>query len=401
MSLSATPSSVRKHIGIFGRRNAGKSSLLNAITGQDAAVVSPVKGTTTDVVSKPMELLPAGPVVFVDTPGLDDDGVVGSERVRRAKKALSTVDAALVVMDSETPPDETDLMILDAVRGRGIPFVIVINKSDLSLDGFSYKEKLPDDAKVISVSALKGTGITELKTMLGGMLSGGEEKPLCRDLFSPGDTIVLVIPIDKAAPKGRLILPQQQMIRDILDGGGSALMVKEDQLEKALETHPSLVITDSQVFGSVSRIVPESIPLTSFSILFARYKGGLESAIRGVKAAESLESGDKVLIAEGCTHHRQCGDIGRDKIPFWLRKMTGKDIDFDFTSGSGFPDDPSEYRLIVHCGGCMLTENEMGRRRAIAGSYGVPMTNYGILIAYMNGILRRSLSVFPDLEKLL
>ena len=401
MALSGTPSSARKHIGIFGRRNAGKSSLLNAIASQDLAVVSPVKGTTTDAVSKAMEILPAGPVLLIDTPGLDDDGIIGSERVKRARKALSTVDAALVVIDAATAPDETDLGIIMSLKDRSLPYIVVINKID-AIDGeYSYRTQLPSDAKILAVSSVTKAGIDELKTEIGRMLAGGEEKPLARDLFNPGDTVVLVIPIDKSAPKGRLILPQQQTIRDILDGNGSVMMVKEDGLEKALAVNPSLVITDSQVFGLVSRIVPDSIPLTSFSILFARYKGGLECAVRGVKAVESLKDGDRVLISEGCTHHRQCGDIGRDKIPLWLLKRTGKELSFDFSSGTGFPDDLSPYSLIVHCGGCMLTEGEMGARRREAEAQGIPMTNYGILIAYINGILSRSLSVFPDIQRLL
>ena len=401
MALSGTPSSARKHIGIFGRRNAGKSSLLNAIASQELAVVSPVKGTTTDIVSKAMEILPAGPVLLIDTPGLDDDGIIGTERVKRARKALSTVDAALVVIDSQAAPDETDLGIISAVRERSIPYIVVINKSDKLSGEYGYRAMLPTDAVVMAVSSADKTGIDELRTMLGNLLAGGEEKPIARDLFSPGETVLLVIPIDKAAPKGRLILPQQQTIRDILDGNGAVMMVKEDGLEKALSVGPSLVITDSQVFGPVSRIVPDEIPLTSFSILFARYKGGLESAVRGVKKVESLSDGDRILIAEGCTHHRQCGDIGRDKIPRWLEAKTGKKLSFDFSSGTGFPEDLSPYSLIVHCGGCMLTEGEMGARRRNAGRCGIPMTNYGILIAYINGILRRSLSVFPDIQSIL
>ena len=401
MALSGTPSSVRKHIGIFGRRNAGKSSLLNAIAAQDLAVVSPVKGTTTDVVSKAMEILPAGPVLLLDTPGLDDDGIIGSERVKRARKALSAVDAALVVIDAGTAPDSTDLGIIRAVKERSIPYIVVINKSDTLKGEYGYKAMFPSDALIMEVSAAGMKGIDELRTALGRILAGGDDKPLVRDLFSPGETVLLVIPIDKSAPKGRLILPQQQTIRDILDGDGEVVMVKEDGLERALSSNPSLVITDSQVFGPVSRIVPESIPLTSFSILFARFKGGLESSVGGVKSVESLEDGDRILIAEGCTHHRQCGDIGRDKIPRWLEAKTGKKFSFDFSSGTGFPEDLSPYSLIVHCGGCMLTEGEMGARRAEAGKSGVPMTNYGILIAYLNGILKRSLSVFPDIQSLL
>ncbi len=401
MALSGTPSSVRKHIGIFGRRNAGKSSLLNVIASQDLAVVSPVKGTTTDTVSKAMEILPAGPVLLVDTPGLDDDGVIGLERVKKARKALSTVDAALVVIDASFSPDKTDLGIIREVKERSIPYVIVINKSDTVSGAYAWKDMLPSDATIIMASSVDGTGIEDIKNTLGNLLSEGEEKPIARDLISPGETVLLVIPIDKSAPKGRLILPQQQTIRDILDGNGSVMMVKEDGLEKALSYDPSLVITDSQIFGSVSKTVPETIPLTSFSILFARYKGSLESAVRGVRKVESLSDGDRILIAEGCTHHRQCGDIGRDKIPRWLEAKTGKKLSFGFSSGTAFPEDLSPYSLIIHCGGCMLTEQEMAFRRKKAEECGTPMTNYGILIAYINGILRRSLSVFPDIQRLL
>ena len=397
MAHSGTPSSARKHIGIFGRRNAGKSSLLNAIASQDLAVVSPVKGTTTDAVSKAMEILPAGPVLLIDTPGLDDDGIIGSERVKKARKALSTVDAALVVIDAATAPDETDLGIISSLKERSLPYIVVINKAD-AIDGeYSYRSQLPSDTNVLAVSSVTKAGIDELKTEIGRMLAGGEEKPLARDLFNPGDTVLLVIPIDKSAPKGRLILPQQQTIRDILDGNGSVMMVKEDGLERALAVNPSLVITDSQVFGPVSRIVPESIPLTSFSILFARYKGGLEGAVRGVKAIESLKNGDRVLISEGCTHHRQCGDIGTVKIPRWIKEYTGKEFEYSFSSGTEFTENPEKYSLIIHCGGCMLTEREMRYRYREAEESGTAITNYGILIAAVHGILPRSLSLFPDI----
>lgn len=393
MSLNTTPSANRVHISFFGRRNTGKSSLLNAVTGQDMAVVSEMKGTTTDPVQKSMELLPIGPVLLIDTPGMDDDQEgLGALRVKKAEQVLHKTDVAVLVVEAgkELLPMEKQLIKL--FTERELPYLLVHNKMDL-LEG----EPILQTEFEIYVSAQEGTNIQELKEKLGSLAKEGQERPLVKDLVSPGDFVLLVIPIDKAAPKGRLILPQQQVIRELLDMGAVPVEVQDDRMEdvlKRLGEKPRLVITDSQVFGKVSRGVPKDIPLTSFSILFARYKGILDGALKGAYTLDDLQNGDKVLISEGCTHHRQCNDIGTVKMPGWIEKHTGKKLEYAFTAGTGFPDDLTPYRLVVHCGGCMLNEREMLWRRNQAQSQGVPMTNYGIAIAHMNGILERSLEVF-------
>ena len=397
MSMNSTPSGERTHIGFFGRRNAGKSSLVNAVTGQPLSVVSDVKGTTTDPVSKAMELLPLGPVMIIDTPGFDDTGGLGEERVKRAKEVLRRVDIAVLVADAVDGLSETDRELISLFSERDIPFIIAYNKGDLT--GLEARED------GLTVSALTGENITLLKETLAHLVKTGDEnKKLCADLVSPGDAVVLVVPIDKAAPKGRLILPQQQTIRDLLDKGALSIVCCDTELAQTLELlgeRTALVITDSQVFGKVKDVVPESIRLTSFSILMARYKGFLETAVKGAAAIEELRSGDRILISEGCTHHRQCGDIGTVKLPAMLRRHTGKDFVIETSSGKGFPEDLTPYKLIIHCGGCMLNEREMNYRRRLAEDSGVPFTNYGIALAYMQGILKRTLSVFPQLEKLI
>ena len=394
MSLNQTPSSERVHIGFFGRRNAGKSSVVNAVTGQDLAVVSDVKGTTTDPVRKAMELLPMGPVMITDTPGYDDEGALGALRVRRTRQELNRTDIAVLVTDATQALTEEDRELLTLFREKGLPHLLVRNKSDLLP---AVPEAAPGE---IYVSALTGAGIHELKERLARLQKTGPQRHIIADKLSPGALAVLVVPIDKAAPKGRLILPQQQTIRDILDAGASALVVRDSELAKTLASlgrTPDIVITDSQVFGAVSKIVPREVPLTSFSILMARYKGLLEAAVRGTDAAEQLRDGDRILIAEGCTHHRQCGDIGTEKLPAWLRRYTGKALQFTTCSGAEFPEDLSPYALVVHCGGCMLGEREVLYRMKCAADQGVPITNYGTLIARMNGILSRSLEIFPEL----
>lgn len=395
MSLNSTPVSERIHIGFFGRRNAGKSSVVNAVTNQQISVVSDVKGTTTDPVTKTMELLPMGPVVIIDTPGFDDEGALGEQRVKRTKQVLNRVDVAVLIVDAEIGKTNADNELVEIFKAKKIPYIIAYNKSDIT-------EKTYGDG--ISVSALNGTNINLLKETIARLgKTGISDRVICSDLVKAGELAVLVVPIDTAAPKGRLILPQQQTIRDLLDSGASAVVVRDTELEallNSLGTEPSLVITDSQVFGKVKDIVPQTIRLTSFSILMARYKGFLETAVKGAAAIESLNDGDKVLISEGCTHHRQCDDIGTVKIPRWLKKHTQKDIIIETTSGKGFPDDLSPYKLIIHCGGCMLNEKEVQYRRKFAEDSGVPFTNYGTAIAYMQGILKRTLSVFPDIEKL-
>lgn len=397
MSLNDTPQSERIHIGFFGRRNAGKSSLVNAITNQQISVVSDVKGTTTDPVTKAMELLPLGAVVIIDTPGFDDEGELGQMRVKRTKQVLNRADLAVLVIDASTGKSQLDEELISLFKEKNIPYLIAYNKSDLT------GEKQYSDG--IAVSSLSGFNINELKEEIAKLAKvDKEQRVICSDLLKLGDIAVLVVPIDESAPKGRLILPQQQTIRDVLDAGASALVVKDTELEIILEelgTKPEVVITDSQVFGKVSKIVPQDIKLTSFSILMARYKGFLDTAVKGAVAIENLKDGDKVLISEGCTHHRQCNDIGTVKLPNWLRKYTGKDIVIETSSGKGFPDDLSEYGLVIHCGGCMLNEREMQYRRKFAEDQNIPFTNYGIAIAYMQGILKRTLSVFPNLEKLI
>ncbi|MBQ6990523.1 MAG: [Clostridia bacterium] len=399
MSLNQTPSAERVHIGFFGMRNAGKSSLVNAVTGQKLSLVSSVKGTTTDPVQKAMELLPMGPVVIIDTPGLDDEGELGQMRVERAKAVLAKIHVAILVVDGEKGLSELDQELLTEFAARKLPCVIAYNKADL-LDAVPA----PEPGK-IWVSAEQGTNIHELKEMIAALSkSAKSEKKLLADLVAAGDTVVLVIPIDESAPKGRLILPQQTTIRELLEIGATTVISRDTELPetlKKLKDPPKLVITDSQAFGRVSKMVPKEIMLTSFSILFARYKGDLATVVRGAAMLDQLRAGDKILISEGCTHHRQCNDIGSVKIPGWIRNYTGKEFEFCFTSGGEFPADPSEYALVVHCGGCMLGEKEMASRLARAGEKGVPMTNYGIAIAQMHGILARSLEPFPEILELL
>ena len=399
MGMNQTPASERVHISFFGKRNAGKSSVINAVTGQNLAIVSQVKGTTTDPVYKTMELLPLGPVMVIDTPGIDDEGELGKLRVKKSYQVLNKTDVALLVVDGTVGRQPEDEVLIQRFRDKSIPYMVVYNKLDLMEQEPACKE---DE---IWVSAEQETNIWELKEKIARL--GKQEEPdkyIVRDLMKPGDFLVLVVPIDKAAPKGRLILPQQQTIRDILDGDGSAIVVKENGLKEALEKlgqPPRLVITDSQVFDKVDADTPKEIMLTSFSILFARYKGDLAEAVRGVTALDSLRDGDKVLIGEGCTHHRQCDDIGTVKIPRWIREYTGCELSFDFTAGTEFPDDLSPYRMIVHCGGCMLNAREMKYRVQCAVDQGIPITNYGILVAYLRGILKRSLEPFPEIGRLL
>ncbi len=408
MNMNQTPSSERVHIAFFGKRNAGKSSVMNAVTGQDLAVVSDVKGTTTDPVSKAMELLPLGPVVMIDTPGIDDAGELGALRVRKSYQTLNKTDAAVLVIDAGQGPSAEDLALIGRIRDKSIPFLIVFNKSDLPHDSAACRKALPadiDTANILFVSAACREGITELKERLAIIAAPQEnQKRIIADKLQPGDLAVLVVPIDKAAPKGRLILPQQQTIRDILDADAISIVTKEDRLSETLTSlgkKPALVITDSQVFGQVAKQTPDDILLTSFSILFARYKGSLADTVRGAAALDHLQDGDTVLISEGCTHHRQCNDIGTVKLPGWISDYTGKKLQFAFTSGTEFPDDLSPYSLIVHCGGCMLNEREMLYRIKCAGDQNVPITNYGILISYIHGILKRSTAIFPEITALL
>ena len=395
MGLNETASAERVHIGFFGMRNAGKSSLVNAVTGQALSVVSDVKGTTTDPVRKAMELLPLGPVVIIDTPGLDDEGALGEMRVKKAKQVLNFVDIAVLVVDATVGLSELDGELVKLFEAKSIPYVVAYNKSDLPTARFV------DDVHSMRVSAVSGANINELKERIALLAKNDDSgRALVSDLIDSGDTVLLVVPIDKAAPKGRLILPQQQTIRDILDSGASALVCRDTELSdtlNAMKKQPKLVITDSQAFGRVSKAVPNDVMLTSFSILFARYKGNLRSSVRGVAALDRLEDGDKVLISEGCTHHRQCGDIGTVKLPAWITQYTGKKIVFEFTSGKDFPEELGEYKLVIHCGGCMLTEREMQYRAHQAEDSGIPMTNYGMVIAHTHGILRRSLEVFPEI----
>ena len=399
MSLNSQPSAERIHIGFFGLRNAGKSSVVNAVTGQKLSLVSEVLGTTTDPVQKAMEILPLGPVVVIDTPGVDDEGELGEMRVRRARQTLSKTDVAVLVVDALKGLQPADRELIGLFEARKIPYLIAWNKADL------LGEVPAPGERELYVSAATGANIYELKEAIGRLVRQPEaDKKLVGDLIAPNDLIVLVTPIDAAAPKGRMILPQQQMIRDVLDHNAMNVVVKETQLEAALaalSVKPRMVITDSQAFGPVSRIVPEDMLLTSFSILFARYKGELDEAVRGAAALDRLKDGDVVLISEGCTHHRQCGDIGTVKLPAWLKGYTKKALRFEFTSGGEFPDDPSPYALVVHCGGCMLNEREMKSRIARAREAGVPIKNYGIAIAQAHGILRRALSPFPQLQALL
>lgn len=399
MTMNQTPSANRVHIAFFGRRNAGKSSLLNAVTGQSIAVVSQVLGTTTDPVQKSMELLPLGPVVMIDTPGFDDEGELGSLRVQKAKQVLAKTDVAVLVAEAGKPLGPVERELLELFRQRELPFLIARSKADLS-----GRDQTQAQDGEIYVSAQSGQGIVELKERLAALGRRESEPRLVGDLLRPGQLAVLVTPIDASAPKGRIILPQQQVLRDVLDADAVALVTKEFQLKEALaglQQRPAMVITDSQVFGRVAADVPEEIPLTSFSILMARYKGLLETAVRGVAAIDRLRDGDRILVAEGCTHHRQCEDIGTVKLPAWLRRHTGKELSFETSSGVGFPEDLSPYSLVLHCGGCMLNEREVQHRMRSAVEQGVPITNYGTTIAFVQGILRRSLSLFPELLRLL
>lgn len=400
MSLNNTPSAERIHIGLFGKRNAGKSSIINALTGQSLAIVSDVKGTTTDPVLKAMELLPLGPVVMIDTPGLDDEGELGRLRMQKAYQVLNKTDIAVLVIDGTVGMTEEDHAILDRIKAKSIPCVIVMNKADLVPDtcrtAASVQQSADAAMPVRWVSVENRSGIYELKELIASLVPAEDIRlRLVGDLIQPNDIVVLVIPIDKAAPKGRLILPQQQTIRDILETGAVSVVTQNTELAKTLASlgqKPSLVITDSQVFEEVAAIVPKDIRLTSFSILFARYKGDLELLTEGARALDSLGDGDTVLISEGCTHHRQCVDIGTVKLPTWIRKHTGKELNFEFTSGTEFPLELDKYQLIIHCGGCTLNEKEMKYRLSCATDAGIPMTNYGTAIAYMKGILARSIA---------
>ena len=408
MGMNQTPASERVHISFFGKRNAGKSSVINAVTGQDLSIVSSVMGTTTDPVYKTMELLPLGPVMIIDTPGIDDEGELGALRVRKSYQVLNKTDIAILVIDSTIGKTEEEFALIHRFHKKKIPYLVVYNKIDLLSN-----EEIKDLAMSVRpgevlVSASSNMNIYELKEKIASLKPEDTHKyPLIQDLIEPLDLVILVVPIDKAAPKGRLILPQQQTIRDILERGALSLVVRDTELKDTLEhfraqgIRPRLVVTDSQAFARVSRDTPEDITLTSFSILFARYKGELETQLKGVPSLSSLEDGDRILISEGCTHHRQCGDIGTSKIPDWIRNYTGKKPVFEFTSGTEFPEDVSSYKMVVHCGGCMLNEREMKYRIACCQDQGVPITNYGILIAQVTGILKRSLGPFPEMQKLL
>ena len=408
MSLNETVSAERVHISFFGRRNAGKSSLVNAVTGEKLAVVSDVKGTTTDPVKKSMELLPIGPVVIIDTPGFDDEGALGELRVQKTREILAKTDVAVLVLDATEEPSEQEQEFLALLKEKKLPFVVVKNKVDL-VNGVAPAKANGDATQsaypVIYVSATKNINIKELKDLLGSLAKTKENnKKIVADLLTPGDVVILVTPIDESAPKGRLILPQQQTIRDIIDAGCMAFVCQDTELTETLASlakPPKMVITDSQAFGRVSKMVPQEIPLTSFSILFARYKGDLTTQVKGAAMLSKLQDGDKILIAEGCTHHRQCGDIGTVKLPNWIQKFAGAKVQIDFTSGGEFPAEVSEYKLIVHCGGCMLNEAEMKHRISLAKEAEVPMTNYGVAIAHVNGILKRSLELFPEVLNLL
>lgn len=396
MGLNDTPNSERIHIGFFGVRNAGKSSVVNAVTGQELSVVSDVKGTTTDPVLKAMELLPLGPVVIIDTPGFDDEGDLGELRVKKTKQILNRADIAVLVVDSEKGKSQCDRQLLELFSEKKIPYIVAYNKADIA-------KRNDIGENEIEVSAKSGEGIRELKEKIAHTLKVRDEKlKIVGDLLKPGDIAVLVVPIDSAAPKGRLILPQQQTIRDILEADATAVVVKENALREtfsSLSKKPAMVITDSQAFEKVNADTPRDIPLTSFSILLARYKGFLDDAVKAVSQIDKLQNGDRILISEGCTHHRQCDDIGTVKIPRWLKKYTGKELVIETSSGRGFPEDLSPYSLIIHCGGCMITEREVQYRRKCALEQNVPFTNYGITIAFMHGILKRSLELFPHLAE--
>lgn len=408
MSLTATPSGERVHIGIFGRRNAGKSSLINALTNQQLAIVSDILGTTTDPVYKAMEILPLGPVMIIDTPGIDDEGAIGQQRIEKAYQVLNKTHIALLVIDAKAGIQEEDRQLWQTIMEKKLPAILVVNKCDLLSEmelALLTLKTMEITKNCIFISAEKGQHIVELRQALAALQpKETTENPLTEDLFAPGDVIILVTPIDSAAPKGRLILPQQLVLRNILDHQGLALVVQESELAAALSklvVKPKLVITDSQAFGKVNKILPTDIPLTSFSILMARYKGTLKASLEGIKALRSLENHDRVLISEGCTHHRQCGDIGTVKLPKWIREFTAAEPSFTTSSGTEFPRDLSPYKLILHCGGCMLNEKEMQYRYRYAQEAGVPITNYGLAIAYLHGILQRSLAPLPGYLDLL
>ena len=397
MGLNSTPSANRIHIGFFGRRNAGKSSLLNAVTGQELALVSDIAGTTTDPVYKAMELLPLGPVMLIDTAGIDDEGALGEMRIKKTQQVLNKTDIAVLVVSTEDGMTQYETELLQLFNKKDIPYIIAYNKSDITIP-----ETLPENA--ISVSAKNGHNINELKEKIASLYKNNDDKKIIADKLSAGDMVVLVVPIDESAPKGRLILPQQQTIRDILEAGAMCTVCRDTELTQtlaALKQKPAMVITDSQAFGRVAKDTPSDILLTSFSIIMARYKGFLQQAVHGAAMLDKLQDGDKVLICEGCSHHRQCEDIGTVKIPAWLKEYTGKKLQLSWTSGTQFPEELSEYSLIIHCGGCMLTEREVSYRMKCAADAGVPVTNYGTAIAMMKGILKRSLEVFPELASLL
>jgi [FeFe] hydrogenase H-cluster maturation GTPase HydF len=398
MGLNDTPKSDRIHIGIFGKRNAGKSSIINAITSQNLAVVSKVKGTTTDPVQKAMELLPLGPVMIIDTPGIDDEGELGKMRVEKSYQVLNKTDIALLVVDGNVGLTQCDKDLIEEIKKRKLPYLIILNKSDEVCNRYDIENS-------IWVSAETKENIWELKERISKLVPNENMTlKIIGDLLDPEDIVVLVVPIDSAAPKGRLILPQQQTIRDVLEAGAISVVTRDTELSqtlKALGKKPKIVVTDSQAFGKVKNDVPEDILLTSFSILFARYKGDLSEQIKAVKAIDSLKDGDYVLISEGCSHHRQCDDIGTVKIPRWLKEHSGKKINYEFSSGTEFPRDLSKYKAVIHCGGCTLNEKEMKHRIAVAKEQNVPITNYGIFIAYTQGILKRSLQAFPEIAKIL
>ena len=407
MGMNQTPASERVHISFFGRRNAGKSSVINAITGQDLAIVSSVKGTTTDPVYKTMELLPLGPVMIIDTPGIDDEGELGALRVKKSYQVLNKTDIAILIVDSTTGKTDADYALISRFIHKKIPYLIVYNKIDLLTDQEVYDLAFSTRKEEVLVSVAANMNIHELKEKIASMKPEDSHKyPLIGDLINPEDLVILVVPIDKAAPKGRLILPQQQTIRAVLERGGLSLVVRDTELKSTLELFrsqgikPKLVVTDSQAFARVSKDTPEDITLTSFSILFSRYKGELDAQLLGVNALSTVKDGDRILISEGCTHHRQCDDIGTYKLPKWIREYTGKEPVFEFTSGTEFPDDVTSYKMVIHCGGCMLNEREMKYRIACCQDQNVPITNYGIAIARMTGILKRSLEPFPKMQKL-
>ncbi|MDD6070576.1 MAG: [FeFe] hydrogenase H-cluster maturation GTPase HydF [Clostridiales bacterium] len=405
MGFNDTPSGNRIHIGFFGRRNAGKSSLVNAVTGQELAVVSDTKGTTTDPVYKAMELLPLGPVMIIDTPGIDDEGELGELRIKKTKQVLNKTDIAVLVVDGTEGVWKEDKELMKLFEAKEVPYLVVYNKVDLGLKEEYYSKTQDEDGNTIFVSAINKKNVNELKEKIAHFVKTDDSRfQIVADLIHPMDLIVLVVPIDSSAPKGRLILPQQQVIRDILEAGAVSVVVKDTELKETLQKlgeKPYMVITDSQAFARVSKEVPEDILLTSFSILMARWKGYLDTAVKGVTALNRLQDGDRILISEGCTHHRQCEDIGTVKLPNWIRNYTGKEVQFEFCSGTEFPDDLSGYKLVVHCGACMLNEREVRYRMKCAMDQAIPFTNYGIAIAYMNGILARSIEMLPDLRKLL